>query len=91
LIRLVDSRSHASRCLRELPAEDQSNTPILDDDLVDPSRPITADVVIEALASSVAGRSVTRLLPWLLAGAAITVAAVALWRTFRTSALRPPR
>ena len=87
LVRLVDSRSDTSRCLRDLPAEDHSSTPIIDDDLVDPSRPITAEVVIEALASSIAQPPVKRLLPWLLAGAAVTVAAVALWRTFRARSL----
>jgi phospholipase D1/2 len=90
LVRLVDSRSRTSRCLRDLPAEDHSAAPIVDDDLVDPSRPITPDVVIEALASSVAGRPLTRLLPWLLGGAAMTVAAVGLWRTFRARS-RPPQ
>jgi phosphatidylserine/phosphatidylglycerophosphate/cardiolipin synthase-like enzyme len=91
LVALVDSRGHTARCLRDLPAEDHSTAPIVDDDLVDPSRPITPDVVIEALASTVAGRPVRRLLPWLLAGAAVAVAAVALWRAFRASSLPPTR
>lgn len=82
LIRLVDSRRHTPRCLRELPREDHSNQPIIDDDLVDPSRPLTADVVIESLAASVAARPMRRLLPWMVAGIAIAVTAVLLWRTF---------
>ena len=87
LVRLADSRRHAPRCLRDLPAEDQSRTPIIDDDVVDPARPVTADVVIEALASSIAARPVRRLLPWLLVGVAVTVAGAALWRAIRARSL----
>jgi phospholipase D1/2 len=87
LVRLVDSRSTASRCLRELPAEDRSSELILDDDLVDPSRPVTADLVIEALASSVADRPVKRLLPFALVCVAMTAAVAAFWRSIRATPL----
>ena len=91
LVRLVDSRSHTPRCLRELPAEDHAIESIVDDDLVDPSRPITADVVIEALASSVAGRPARRLLPWVVLGVATAAATVALWRVLRPTSPPPKR
>lgn len=86
LVRLVDSRRGSSRCLRELPAEDGSIHPLVDADVVDPSQPVTADAVIEAVASSIVSRPARRLLPWALAGLTIAAAAAALWIT----ATRPP-
>jgi phosphatidylserine/phosphatidylglycerophosphate/cardiolipin synthase-like enzyme len=91
LLRLVDSRSTTSRCLRELPSEDRLSELILEDELVDPSRPVTPDVVIEALASSVADQPVKRLLPLAIIGVAMTAAAVAWWRRVRATSLRPKR
>lgn len=91
LIRLADSRSQTPRCLRDLPPEDHTRAPIIDDDVVDPARPITAEVAIEALASSMAARPVRRLLPWLLIGAAATVAALALWRAVTATSPRRSR
>ena len=87
LLRLVDSRSTNSRCLRELPAEDRSSEPILEEKLVDPSRPITADLMIETLSSSVADQPVKRLLPLMLMCAAVTTAVVAYWRRVRARPL----
>ena len=80
LIRLVDSRRSNPRCLRELPVEDRLTELILEEELVDPSRPITLGVVIEALATTAADHPIKRLLPVVLFCAAMTAAAVALWR-----------
>jgi phospholipase D1/2 len=88
LLRLVDSRSTESRSLRELSVEDQTE-PIVDGELVDPSRPVTAGVVIEALASSAANRPVKRLLPLVLICVAITAAVVVAFRR-RVRATSPP-
>lgn len=71
LIRLVDSRRGTSRCLRELPREDPSMPALVGAAIVDPSRPVMA----------------ARLLPWAIAGVAITAATIALWRRFTS---RPP-
>jgi phosphatidylserine/phosphatidylglycerophosphate/cardiolipin synthase-like enzyme len=90
LVRLVDSRITGSRYLRELPSEGRSTELLLEEQLVDPSRPVTADVVIEALASSVAGQPVKWLMPLALIGAAMTAVAVAWWRRVRATA-PPPR
>jgi phospholipase D1/2 len=89
LIRLVDSRRNHPRCLRELPAEDPSNVLILNRELVDPSRPYTAGLVIEALASSVANRQIKRLMPLALICVAMTAAVAVLWRRVRARS-RPP-
>jgi phospholipase D1/2 len=90
LVRLVDSRRSNPRCLRELPIEDRSL--ILPDELVDPAGPVTADMVIEALASSAAKRPVKRLLPLALICVGVAAAAVAFWRTrVRATPLRPKR
>ena len=88
LLRLVDARRTSSRCLRELPSRDRSSELILEDELVDPARPISADLVIEALASSVVDQPVKRLLPLVVICIAMTAAAVAWWRGFR--AMSPP-
>jgi phospholipase D1/2 len=87
LLRLVDSRGTQSRCLRELPSENRSTELILTNELVDPSGPITANLMIEALASSVADQPAKRLLPWALLGAAMTAAVVVCWRRFRATPL----
>jgi phospholipase D1/2 len=91
LLRLVDSRRTQARSLRELPAEDRSSELLLDDDLVDPSGPLTPAVVFEGLASSIAHRGVTRALPLVLIGVGAAVAAVALWRGVRATSPRPTR
>lgn len=91
LLRLIDSRRTESRCLRELPAEDRSSELLLDDDLVDPSGPLTPHAVIEALASSVAGRRFTRGLPLVLIAGAATIAAVALWGIVKATSPPPKR
>jgi phospholipase D1/2 len=91
LSRLVDSRSMAPRSLRELPVEDQPTELILEDALVDPSRPVTPAVVIEALASSVAEQPVKRLLPLALVCVAMTAAVVVVWRKLRARPLRRKR
>jgi phosphatidylserine/phosphatidylglycerophosphate/cardiolipin synthase-like enzyme len=88
LVRLVDSRSAASRCLRELPSDDPSGELFLGEEIVDPSRPVTADLVIEALASCVAHQPVRRLLPFALFFVALTVGVAALWRS--VTATSPP-
>ena len=80
LIRLVDSRRSNPRCLRDLPVEDRLAELILEEELVDPSRPITPGLVIEALATTAADHPFKRLLPLVLFCAAITAAAVAFWR-----------
>ena len=55
LVRLVDSRRTASRCLRELqPDGDKIGLPFKE--LVDPARPLTPSVVIETVAASLARR-----------------------------------
>ena len=91
LLRLVDMRRANGRCLRELPDEDRPTRWVLESELVDPSRPITADVVMEALASSVADQPVQRLLPFILIGVAITAAVVALVRQVRATSPPPKR
>jgi phospholipase D1/2 len=83
LVRLVDSRSTTSRCLRELPSAGHSTEPIVETELVDPSRPVTTDVVIEVLASSVASQPVRRLLPFALMCVTITAAVAVVWRRVR--------
>ena len=83
LLRLVDSRSTRPRCLRDLPSEDRSNELLIEGELVDPSGPMTPDVVIEALAASAADHPVRRLLPLVLISAAITIALLACWRTVK--------
>ena len=86
LLRLVDARRANARCLRELPPPDRSTELMLESELVDPSGPITADVVIEALASSVADHPVKRLFPVVLICVALTaVAIVALVRRLRAT------
>ena len=69
LVRLIDSRTTQARCLRELPAENEAPE-LLDDALVDPSRPLTADFVIEALASSVAPAAMKRAFPFVFVSVA---------------------
>lgn len=90
LVRLIDARRSASRCLRDLHEEDETiGLPI--EEIVDPSRPLTAGVVIEAVATSAGASTAT------LVGALATVAAVAcgLWvfarRRLRTTPLPPSR
>jgi phospholipase D1/2 len=92
LVRLVESRKANPRCLRELPSDAPSIELMLERELVDPSRPITSDVVIEALASSVAGQRVKRLLPLVLNGVAMIAAViVAFRRTVRATSPPPTR
>lgn len=89
LVRLVDARAAGARCLRELPSDGQPTELALASELVDPSRPITADVVIEALASAVADQPTRRLFPFVLIGVAMaSLAVVALVR--RVRAMSPP-
>jgi phosphatidylserine/phosphatidylglycerophosphate/cardiolipin synthase-like enzyme len=91
LLRLVDLRGANGRCLRELPDEDRPIQWMLGSELVDPSRPVTADVVMEALTSSVTDQPVRRLLPFILIGFAMTAAAVALVRRVRATSPPPKR
>jgi phospholipase D1/2 len=85
VVRLVDSRLTASRCLRELqPDSETVELPI--GELVDPSRPLTADVVIEALATSVPVSTRT-ILGAALACVAIALGAWAFARRIRTRSL----
>jgi phospholipase D1/2 len=86
LLRLGDSRSARPRCLRDLPSEDRSGELLLEGELVDPSRPLTPDLVIEGLAASVTDRPVKRLLPLMLICVALTVAALAYWRRVKATA-----
>jgi phospholipase D1/2 len=51
-IRLIDSCSKQSRCLRELP-DDSSATQIVPDELIDPSQPLTTSHVIRTIVTSV--------------------------------------
>jgi phospholipase D1/2 len=90
LVRLVDSRRANPRSLRELPFDHRPAALTLERQLVDPSRPLTADVVVEALASSVADQPVKRLLPWILIWVAMTSVVVAIARTVRATS-PPPR
>ena len=76
LVRLVDSRHTEARSLREFQDDAESSAPLLDDDLIDPSRPITPGQAIKSLA------------PALLTCAAITLAAWVLWRALRATS--PP-
>jgi phosphatidylserine/phosphatidylglycerophosphate/cardiolipin synthase-like enzyme len=87
LVRLVDSRKTASRGLRDLPSEDPSKV-TLDGALIDPAGPVTADHVIEALAS-VPERPFKRLLRWAVVGGVITAAVVAVWRRVRARRSQP--
>jgi len=91
LLRLVDLRGANGRCLRELLDEDRPTQWMLESELVDPSRPITADVVMEAVASSVADEPVKRLLSFILIGVAMTAAVVALVRQVRATSLPAKR
>jgi hypothetical protein len=91
LVRLVDSRSTNARRLRELPADNGSTAPMLERKLVDPSQPISADVVIEALASSIAHQPVKRLFPLVLIGAAMTAAAIVACRRHIRATSPPPK
>jgi phospholipase D1/2 len=89
LVRLVDSRCTSARCLRELPPE--AVEPLLTHELVDPSGPLTADEVIEGLASSVATQPLRRLLPLALLGLTATAAIVFALRGLRARSPRPTR
>jgi phospholipase D1/2 len=91
LLRLVDLRGTNGRCLRELPDEDRPTQSLLESELVDPSRPITVDVVMKAVASSVGDQPVKRLLPFIIIGVAMTAAVVALVRQVRATSPRPKR
>ena len=82
MVRLVDSRCAAPRCLRELQPDGETLSRLPIEDFVDPARPLTPGVVIEALSPSAPS---TRT----LAKAALTCVAiaVAVWtfaRGFRT-------
>jgi phosphatidylserine/phosphatidylglycerophosphate/cardiolipin synthase-like enzyme len=89
LIRLVDSRRENDRCLRQLPSDARPIEMVLGSELVDPSRPVTADAVIEAMASSMADQPAKRMFPLILICIAMTAAAVvAVTRT--VSAMSPP-
>jgi phosphatidylserine/phosphatidylglycerophosphate/cardiolipin synthase-like enzyme len=66
LIRLIDSCSGQSRCLRELPL-DGGATQIISTALIDPPQPLTLGFVIRTLAGSAARNRWC----WLLAGVAV--------------------
>jgi phosphatidylserine/phosphatidylglycerophosphate/cardiolipin synthase-like enzyme len=91
MIRLVDSRRATERCLRELPSDARPIEVMLGSELVDPSRPVTTDAVIEALASSVADQPAKRTLPLLLICIAMTAAVVVVMRTVRATSPPPKR
>jgi len=91
LLRLVDLRRADGRCLRELPDEDRPTERMFGRELVDPSRPITADALIEALASSIANQPARRLFPLMLICVAMTAAVIALVRQVRATPPRPRR
>ena len=76
LVRLVDSRRTAARCLREFQEDAASSASLIDDDLIDPSRPITAGQVVQSLA------------PALLTCGFVTIGLWALWRAMRATS--PP-
>jgi hypothetical protein len=80
LVRLLDSRTGAPRCLLEIPERDRTDELLIGGELADPHAPITADAVIEALTTSVAERPVRRLLPIAIALSTAFVAAILLWR-----------
>jgi phosphatidylserine/phosphatidylglycerophosphate/cardiolipin synthase-like enzyme len=86
MVRLVDSRRGASRCLREL-QPDGDTSALAIEALVDPSRPLTTQVVIEALATSLPA-SPSALFRTTLAFAAIALGVWALARGLRTT--QPP-
>lgn len=83
LVRLVDSRSASPRSLRELPVEDRLSELIVEEEIVDPSQPITPGLVIEALATTAADHPFKRLLPFALFCVAVTAVAVTIWRSVR--------
>ena len=76
LVRLVDSRQTEARSLREFHDDEASLASLIDDDLIDPSRPITTGQVIASLA------------PALLACGAITLGLWVFWRALRPTS--PP-
>ncbi len=80
LVRLVDSRRTESRCLCAIPCEDESGDLMAQSALIDPAQPITGEVVIEALASSVAESRIKRLLLFALIGVASAAAAILAYR-----------
>jgi phosphatidylserine/phosphatidylglycerophosphate/cardiolipin synthase-like enzyme len=90
LVRLVDSRRASARCLLDLPVDDRLSEPIVEDELVDPSEPITTGLVLEALATSSTHRLVKRVLPLAVICVAMTAVAVLCWRTIRARS-RPLR
>jgi phospholipase D1/2 len=90
LIRLVDSRRAESRCLREAPSDTQTTRPLIDDELIDPSRPIDTGLVIEALATS-AGVTRKAGIPAALVVVATTLSLLALWRMIKATSPRATR
>ena len=52
LLGLADSRRGESRCLREFSREVEAATPLVPEELIDPSAPLTAAVAVESLAPS---------------------------------------
>jgi phospholipase D1/2 len=68
LIRLIDSCSSQSRCLRELP-EDGRATQILSDALIDPPQPLTPAFVVRTIAASAARSKWC----WVVAGIAVAL------------------
>ena len=83
LVRLVDSRRANPRSLRELPVEDRLSELVVEEEIVDPSRPITPGLVIEALATTVADHPLKRVMPLALFCVAMTAVAFAWWRRER--------
>ena len=88
LVRLVDSRRMESRSLREVSAEAEDAEPLVDDEFIDPSRPLTPGRVIKAMATSSA---IKRLLPVALIGAAMTLGLWALWRARKATSIPTTR
>jgi phospholipase D1/2 len=92
LVRLVDSRQEHPRCLRPLPFDEVTVDTTLARALIDPSGPITTEVVIEAMTTSVAEQARRQWRPLaLLAVAATAVVAFAVVRRLRARSPRPTR
>jgi phosphatidylserine/phosphatidylglycerophosphate/cardiolipin synthase-like enzyme len=88
LVRLVDSRRMESRSLRNVPSEAEDSEPLVDDEFIDPARPLTPGRVVKAMATS---RAIKTLLPVALIGAGVTLALGALWRARKARSIPATR
>jgi phosphatidylserine/phosphatidylglycerophosphate/cardiolipin synthase-like enzyme len=87
-LKLVDSRMEEPRALRELQLDDRTSDLILAAEIVDPSQPVTPDVVIELIATSVAEQSRNWVLPAALIALGAAIGGLALWRATSPPATR---